>query len=111
MRAIPFVHVCRVDLHVFATFFASFFVLPKATLARARTNGRVDFAWYGITGVLMADPGSEKSRRLFPVFFQEQFFDAVGVEHVVHGKVAKHDEHGIAIVLAVFGGPAPILRR
>jgi hypothetical protein len=46
--------------------------------------------------------------RLFPIVFEEQFFNSVSVKHVVHREVAKHDEDRIVSVLAMLCRPLPI---
>ena len=46
--------------------------------------------------------------RLLPISFQKQFFDSVGMEHVMQREVSKHDKYRIVVVLAVFGSSLPV---
>ncbi len=63
---IPFVHVCRVNWRVLGHFFASFFVLPKATLATgaAEWKGGLRVVWNagGLTGTPVRLAGGYQPR-------------------------------------------------
>ena len=47
--------------------------------------------------------------RLIPVLLEQQFFDPVGMQHLVIEHMPEHDKHGIMIERLVHGGFLPLV--
>ena len=48
---------------------------------------------------------------LIPILLEQQFFDAIGMEHLVIEQMAEHDEYRVVIERLVDGRFLPLVRR